>query len=72
MSAHSTPPKNAFERAVHSSFKDWSNNLDKEMAEAEARGELPMKTPEQIRTEASAIWEKANSRKYKKDKPLCR
>ncbi len=61
MSAHSTPPKNAFERAVHSSFKDWSNNLDKEMVEAEARGELPMKTPEQIRTEASAIWEKAKA-----------
>ncbi len=72
MTTRSTPPKNALERAVHSSFKDWSDSIDKEMAEAKARGELPTKTPEQIKVEADAIWKKAHAKKEKQDKPLCR
>ena len=72
MNNSSTPPKNAFERALYSSFKDWSDNIDNEMAEAEARGELPTKTPEQIKAEADAIWEKAHPKNKKQNKPLCR
>lgn len=48
-----------FEEAVKLSFEEWSKRMDKEIAEAEARGELPNKTPEQLKIEAKAVWEKA-------------
>ena len=50
-----------FEEAVKLSFEEWSKRMDKEIAEAEARGELPHKTPEECKAEANAIWQKAHA-----------
>lgn len=50
-----------FEKALRLYFEEWSEQLDKELEEAEKNGELPHKTPEQIKEEANRIWELAHS-----------
>ncbi|MBR4847270.1 MAG: hypothetical protein IKV08_03615 [Phascolarctobacterium sp.] len=55
---------NKLQKAIEMYFTEWSEQLDREMAEAEARGELPNKTPEQMKKEAAAIWEKAHPNKH--------
>lgn len=49
-----------FEKAVWQIFEEWSNQLDKEMAEAEARGEIPIETEEERREKVNKIWELAH------------
>lgn len=49
--------------AIQLYFEEWSKQLDQELAEAEARGELPQKTPEQMKAEAQAIWKKAQMKR---------
>lgn len=55
----STLPKNAFARAVQSSYEEWVNEIDKSFAEAQARGEIPEVSREQMQAKAKAIWQKA-------------
>lgn len=48
-----------FEEALCLHLEEWGEQLDQELKEAEARGELPNKSEEQLRAEANAIWQKA-------------
>ena len=48
------------EEVVKKSFEDWCEKMDKEIEEAIARGEIPIKTDEQMRAEAREIWKRAH------------
>ena len=42
-------------------MEECEKKMDKEIEEAIARGELPIKTDDELRAEAREIWKKAHS-----------
>lgn len=47
--------------AIINNIEEWGEKMDKEIEEAIARGEIPIKTDEQMRAEAREIWKKAQN-----------
>lgn len=50
------------EAATKLSFEEWLKEIDKGFEEAMARGEIPIKSKEEMKAEADAIWEKAHTK----------
>jgi hypothetical protein len=46
---------------IINSIEEWGEQIDKGIEQAIARGEIPIKTDEQMRAEAREIWKKAQN-----------
>ena len=55
--------------AIKNSVQEWCEKMDKEIEEAIARGELPIKTDDELRAEAREIWKKAQKLTRGSEKP---